>query len=250
MRSWEIRCSALRMYAVKAARSSQRETITTSSGSRSERHTWRSTKPSAPSTRWARRRNAAISASDWSAATRSRDIDTYIAAHATSAGSGRVGAGQPRRDVLQIAAVARVGELPTGAVAPDEPAHRRDLALAAQPPGVAAAGGEDPIEVGDRRDALPGLDVDQRRRHPVAGGQEAVLLDQLDGARLGPRGVGALELEAGQRLDERDDRRHVLHGRLAVHDPDLDRAVAGLQADVPPQERRVGDRAGAQQPID
>src|SRR4051794_29936300 len=84
MRSWEIRWSSLRMYAVKAARSRQRETIRTSSGSRSERQTSRSMKPSTQSTRCARRRKAATSASDWAASTRSRDIDTYIARNASA----------------------------------------------------------------------------------------------------------------------------------------------------------------------
>ena len=49
------------MYALKQARSRQRETIMSSVGSRSDCQTCWSTKPSVVSTRWARRRNAATS---------------------------------------------------------------------------------------------------------------------------------------------------------------------------------------------
>src|SRR3954469_4982657 len=103
MRSCERRCSALRMYAVKAARSRQRLTIRSSPGSRSERHTWRSTKPAKPSTRRSRRRKAATSSSERSASTRRRDIETYIGV--------RLG------NSAQVSAFGRVGE-PEGRLAP------------------------------------------------------------------------------------------------------------------------------------
>src|SRR3954447_16753069 len=51
--------------------------MSTSVGSRSERQTWRSTKPSKASTRPARARNADTRSSERSGATRRRDIETY-----------------------------------------------------------------------------------------------------------------------------------------------------------------------------
>src|SRR3954453_17275570 len=78
MRPWEIWCSSLFMYAVNASRSRQRLTITISAGSRSDCHTWRSTKPSASSTRCARRRKAVTSSTARPSSTRSRESDTYM----------------------------------------------------------------------------------------------------------------------------------------------------------------------------
>src|SRR4029079_150285 len=77
IRPWESLCSRLRMYAVKCARVSQRETMTSSPGSRSDCQTWRSTKPSKPSTRPTRSRNAATSSGARSGAIRSRESETY-----------------------------------------------------------------------------------------------------------------------------------------------------------------------------
>src|SRR3954471_20836351 len=51
--------------------------MSTSVGSRSERQTWRSTKPSKESTRPARARKAATRSSERSGATRRRDMETY-----------------------------------------------------------------------------------------------------------------------------------------------------------------------------
>src|SRR4029078_6086957 len=77
LRPWETLCSRLRMYAVKCARVFQRETMTSSLGSRSDCQTWRSTKPSKPSTRPARPRNAATSSGARSGSIRSRESETY-----------------------------------------------------------------------------------------------------------------------------------------------------------------------------
>ena len=62
---------------------------------------------------------------------------------------------------------------------------------------------------------------------------------------------GALErLQPDEALHERAQRRRVGDGRLRVHDPDLDRPEARLQAHVPPQERRLRESLAAQQEVD
>jgi magnesium transporter len=160
----------------------------------------------------------------------------------------RVRAGEAGGDPSQVAVAARVRELAHGAVVSHEPAYEGELVLAEQLSGVAAAGVADALELLDRRDAFAGTHVDQQRGHAVTCRQEAVLLDQLARARLWPGTVAPLELDARQRLDERGESGHVLDVRLAVHDPDLDGAVARLQAHVPPQERGVGDQARAPEP--
>ena len=84
----------------------------------------------------------------------------------------------------------------------------------------------------------------------VASGQEAVLGEHfLRVHELGWR-VALLELQPGQRLDERAQRARRLQPRLGVHDAYLDGAEPGLWARVPPQERRLGDRARAQEQVD
>ena len=65
---------------------------------------------------------------------------------------------------------------------------------------------------------------------------ELVLAAQPSG--VAAAGVAdALELDARQRMDERGESGHVLDARLAVHHPDLDGAVARLQAHVPPRNK-------------
>ena len=60
----------------------------------------------------------------------------------------------------------------------------------------------------------------------------------------------AERLAAHEALDQRDQRRRVADARLRVHHPHLERAELRLQADVPPDERRLRDRAAADQDVD
>ena len=130
-----------------------------------------------------------------------------------------------------------------------ERADGRQLGLAAQELRVRRARAQrlgQPVGDGD---AAAGLGVDELRVHPVAGGEEAVLLDDLGRERLAI--VGAPErLAPDQALHQRGERRGVAHARLGVHDPDLDRPQPRLQPRVPPQERRLGDRVAADQHVD
>ena len=58
------------------------------------------------------------------------------------------------------------------------------------------------------------------------------------------------ELEAHERLHERDERSRVVERRLGVHDPHLDRPETRLRAHVPPEVRVVGERPAVQQEVD
>ena len=57
-------------------------------------------------------------------------------------------------------------------------------------------------------------------------------------------------LEPHEALDQRDQRGGVADAGLRVHHAHLERAELGLQAHVPPDERRLGDRAAADQDVD
>src|SRR3954447_5258747 len=95
MRPWETWCSRLFMYAVKCARVSQRDTMTSSPGSRSDCQTCRSTKPSNASTRPARSRKADTSSGARSGSIRRRESDTYMAAPRLTRGTAPP-SGRPR----------------------------------------------------------------------------------------------------------------------------------------------------------
>ena len=83
---------------------------------------------------------------------------------------------------------------------------------------------------------LAGLEVGERAVQPVAQGAPAVLGDPRVGRdRQGLARVVALGKPRAERLDERDDRRGVLDGRLRVRAADLDRAEARVQPRLPPQ---------------
>ena len=92
--------------------------------------------------------------------------------------------------------------------------------------------------------------VDQLGVHAVAGGEEAVLVEDLGRDRrvVGVRAL--LDLEPDDRLDQGRQRGGVGEGRLGVHDPHLDRAEARLRAHVPPEEGRLGHRVAADQHVD
>ena len=92
--------------------------------------------------------------------------------------------------------------------------------------------------------------IEQPCPHPVARGEEAVLVENLGQLVQTRRRVAFERLEVHQRLHERDERANVLERRLRVHDADLDRAEARLQAGIPPQERRLGDRAALEERVD
>src|SRR5262245_33324491 len=98
----------------------------------------------------------------------------------------RVGAGEASGDSSQVVVAARVRELALGAAVANELVHEFELLLAAQPPGMSAAGTQASLELLDRRNAATRAQVDQPRLHAVARGQEAVLLQQLRTRRLGP----------------------------------------------------------------
>jgi hypothetical protein len=78
---------------------------------------------------------------------------------------------------------------------------------------------------------------------PSRAARKRFLLDQLVGRRPVSRGVGPLELDQRERLDEGGEGGHVRHRRLRIHDADFDRAVARLQPRVPPQQGGIGDGA-------
>ena len=82
------------------------------------------------------------------------------------------------------------------------------------------------------------------RLEPVAGGEPLVLAreDAVVGRDLHAL-VVLLGVELHERLAEGRERHGVLDARDRVADPDLDRAEARMQADVPPDVRVVGDAA-------
>ena len=138
-----------------------------------------------------------------------------------------------------------------GARVAREVREQLQLALAAERAGVRPAG------VDERRQAARG-----RARSGRGAGRAAAR-----GCRRGRRGSGsrrapraramssgsamlAERLEAHEALDERDQRGGVADARLRVHHAHLERAELGLQAHVPPDERRLGDRAAADQHVD
>ncbi len=92
--------------------------------------------------------------------------------------------------------------------------------------------------------------VDELRPRPVAGREEAVLLQHLRPAGDLEVGEALGRLEPHEALDQRGERGVVGRARLRVHDPHLERAQLGLQPHVPPQERRLGEGAAAQQHVD
>ena len=87
---------------------------------------------------------------------------------------------------------------------------------------------------------------------PSRSGEEAVLLEHLGARRRRPaaRARPSCASSRTRHCTSATSARGVLQARLRVHDRAPRACRARLQARVPPQERRLGDRAAAQQHVD
>ena len=107
-----------------------------------------------------------------------------------------------------------------------------ELAAAAQRDGVGTAGvhqlGRDLVHP----DGAAAERIDQLGIDAVARREEAVLVEHLGSVHERGVGVPVDQLEAYERLHERDERRRRTERRLRVHDADLDRAELSLDPPI------------------
>src|SRR5579875_2571106 len=157
-------------------------------------------------------------------------------------------------DVDDVARRAEDAELAVGAVAaPEDLLDPAELLLASELARLRAQRLQrPPHEGGDRQPvAAAGLEVDHRGGEPVAGGEPLVLArqDAVEGGDLHAP-LDELGVVLHERLAVGGDRDRVVEPADGVADPDLDRAQAGMEADVPPDVGVVLDAAGLLELVD
>ena len=188
---------------------------------------------------------------------RARAVAAQLAAEAAHRPRSSSGLGRSRMRRVRTRLTSPAGRAAAGAAAA-APAQAQVLDRPTQrprsPPRSAATGAarrhdasaRAPRRSGHRR---PASGSRSWAVHAVARGQEAVLVEHL--GRVDERRARALPSASSRtRPGRARSARPCPNPGLGVHDADLDRPEARLQADVPPHERRLGERAAADEQVD